>query len=431
MTYGLFGIFFFLLIFRVPIAVALGLSVLSAFWIFGPEPFAFDQPLLISNTQQLFTALDKFPLMAIPFFVLAANIMTAGGLSRRLTDAANAVVGGMFGGLGITTVVSCMFFAAISGSSPATVVAIGSIMSPSMIRNGYGKRYSTGLVASAGSLGILIPPSIPLIVYGVATEESVGQLFMAGFLPGILVGSILLVVVYIVARRAGFRSDVEMTWGEKAASIGRATWSLVLPVIVLGGIYGGFFTPTEAAAVAVVYAFLVAVFVYRDLSLKDLPQVLVNSASMSAMIMFIIANAMMFAFLLTTERIPVHIADWIIAQDLAPWLFLIAVNILLLVVGMFMEPSAAILILAPLLLPAALDLGVDPIHLGIIMVMNLEVGMITPPMGLNLFVAAGISRLPMGEVIRGVLPFSAVLLASLFLVTYVPQISLFLVDLLK
>src|SRR5665648_69330 len=431
MVYGLFGIFFFLLIFRVPIGVALGLSVLSSFWVFGPEPFAFDQPLLISNTQQLFTALDKFPLMAIPFFVLAANIMTAGGLSRRLTDAANAVVGGMFGGLGITTVVSCMFFAAISGSRPATVVAIVSIMIPSMIRNGYGKRYSTGLVASAGSLGILIPPSIPLIVYGVATEESVGQLFMAGFLPGILVGRILLVVVYIVARRAGFRSDLKMTWTEKGASIGRATWSLILPGIVLGGIYGGFFTPTEAAAVAVVYAFLVAVFIYRDLNLKDLPQVLVNSASMSAMIMFIIANAMMFAFLLTTERIPVHIADWIIAQDLAPWLFLIAVNILLLVVGMFMEPSAAILILAPLLLPAALDLGVDPIHLGIIMVMNLEVGMITPPMGLNLFVASGISRLPMGEVIRGVLPFSAVLFASLLMVTYIPQISLFLVDLLK
>jgi C4-dicarboxylate transporter DctM subunit len=327
----------------------------------------------------------------------------------------------------MTGVLACMFFAAISGSSPATVVAVGTLIIPAMIASGYPKRFSTGLIATSGSLGILIPPSIPMIVYGIATEESIGDLFVAGILPGLLAGFMLLGLVFVISRRRGYGTGddaIVMTTAEKLRALRDAVLSLALPALVLGGIYGGVFTPTEAAAMAVFYAVIVSVFVYKELDLKDLGGILLSSSRTSAMIMFIIANGILFSFVLTSERIPGEITELLLSYELNTFTFLLLVNIILLVAGCFMETSSAILILAPILLPIALELGVDPIHLGIIMVMNLEIGMVTPPLGLNLFVASGMSGMTVLQVARAAIPTAIVLLAALFLVTYVPAISL-------
>jgi C4-dicarboxylate transporter DctM subunit len=414
---------FALLLSSAPIAVALGLTAFAYFFYFTTTP-------LTQPSETLVNALNTFPLMAIPFFVLAANVMSRGGISRRLTEAGNALVGQFRGGLAMTAVLSCVFFAAISGSSPATVVAVGTLLIPAMVKSGYDKRFSTGVIATSGSLGILIPPSIPLIVYGIATEESIGDLFLAGVLPGLFAGLLLLIMVIVVSRRRGYgtgENAIVLDRKQRTRALRDAALSLLLPVFVLGGIYGGVFTPTEAAAMAVLYAVLLALFVYREISFKDLGSVLLGSARTSAMVMFIIANGILFTFVLTSERIPGQIATGLLGLELNKWAFLLVVNLLLLVVGAFMETSSAILILAPILLPIAVELGVDPIHLGIIMIMNLEIGMITPPLGLNLFVASGLTGMSVLQVARAAIPSALVLLAALFVVTYVPAFALTLI----
>ena len=414
---------FALLFTSTPIAIALGLTSFLYFYFYTTIP-------LTQVPERLFNSLNSFPLMAIPFFVLAANLMSRGGISKRLIAASNALVGQFRGGLAMTAVLACMFFAAISGSSPATVVAVGTLIIPAMIRNGYGKEFSTGIVTTSGSLGILIPPSIPLIVYGVATEQSIGDLFIAGIGPGIMAGIMLLILAVVISRRRNYGTGkfaIVMTPAEKFKAIRDAALSLFLPVFVLGGIYSGFFTPTEAAAMAVFYALIVSLFVYREIGIKDLVFVLMSSVRTSSMIMFVIAAGILFSFVLTAERIPTQVSEALTSANLSPLLFLILVNILLLIVGMFMETSSAILILAPVLLPVALALGVDPIHFGIIMIMNLELGMMTPPMGLNLFVASGLTGMSVLKVAKAAMPSVAVLLVALIIVTFVPQISLFLV----
>ncbi len=419
----LFVVFFVYLVLGMPLAICLGLSVITTFWYHDALP-------LMAVAQKLYNGLDHFALMAIPFFILASNIMSKGGVSKRLIDVCNAFVGHYKGGLAVASIVSCMFFAAISGSSPSTVVAIGTIMIPAMIASGYGPRYSVGLLGSAGSLGILIPPSIPMIVYGVATEQSVGKLFMAGVGPGLFMGSLFIITAVIYARVKGFKGGTVVPWKDRLVLLWKALPGLFMPFLILGGIYGGIFTPTEAAAVAVFYSLFVGLFVYKDLKIRDIPQVFVRSAVMMAMILFIITNAMLFAYILTTEGIPAAIAAFIISHAVTPWVFLLFVNILLYFVGDFMEPSAAILILAPLFLPIVLKLNIDPIHFGIIMTVNMEIGMITPPVGLNLFVASGISGLSLWEVFRGAAPFMIIMLAALFMITYIPTISLWFPKLL-
>jgi len=422
-TIALVVVLFALLFSSAPIAVALGGTAFIYFFYFTTTP-------LTQVPERLFNALNTFPLMAIPFFVLAANIMSRGGISKRLTDLGNAMVGHYRGGMAMTAVLSCMFFAAISGSSPATVVAVGTLMIPAMIAAGYPKEFSTGVIASSGSLGILIPPSIPLIVYGIVTEQSIGDLFLAGVIPGIMAGFMLIGLVILLSRRRGYgqaEDAIRMTQRQKLKAFRDAILSLLMPVIVLGGIYGGIFTPTEAAAASVVYALVVSLFIYKQLSVKDLGRILLGSAKTSAMIMFIIANGILFTFVLTSERIPGQVTDAMLGMDLNKYTFLLLVNVLLLIVGCFMETSSAILIIAPILLPIGLTLGVDPIHLGIIMIMNLEIGMVTPPLGLNLFVASGLSGMSVLRVAKAAFPSALVLLAALALVTYLPVISLALI----
>lgn len=422
-TIILFVLLFLFMFMGMPVAVALGLSSITTILLFANDSLA-------SLVLKMFETSEHFTLMAIPFFILAGSFMTTGGVARRMIRFANACVGHLHGGLAIASVLACVLFAAVSGSSPATVVAVGSIVIAGMVRAGYSESFAAGVVCNAGTLGILIPPSIVLVVYGAATETSVGRLFMAGVVPGISVGLLLMVIIYIIARIKNMPRQPRATLGEILVAGRDSVWGLLLIVIILGGIYGGIFTPTEAAAVSAVYAFLIAVFVYRDINMKQVPDVLIDAAKITVMLMFIIVNAMLFAHVLTTERIPQIIAEQIVAMDMAPWQFLIVVNILLLIAGAFMEPTAIILILAPILFPIAMQLGIDPVHLGILIVVNMEIGMITPPIGLNLFVTAGITSLSLGQVIRAATPWLSVLLLYLILITYIPQISLWLPNLL-
>jgi len=422
-TAFLFVTLFVLLTLGLPIAMALGLASLMTILLFQPDSLA-------SLSLKFFQTMEQFTLLAIPFFILAGNFLTTGGVAKRMINFAVAAVGHLPGGLAIASVLACMLFAAVSGSSPATVVAIGSIVIAGMVRVGYSQAFATGVIVNAGTLGILIPPSIVMVVYAAATETSVGRLFMAGVIPGILLGSALMVAIYVAARIKNLPRQPRASWTERLVSFRDAMWGLLLIFIVMGGIYGGVFTPTEAAAVAAVYAFVAAVFIYRDLKLTDVPRVLTESARVTVMLMFIIANAFLFAHVLTTAQIPQAIARTLIEAQLAPWQFLVIVNIILLIAGNFMEPSAIILILAPIIFPTAVQLGIDPIHLGIIMVVNMEIGMVTPPVGLNLFVASGITGMPLLDVVRAAVPWLMVLLAFLLVVTYVPAISLFLPDLL-
>jgi C4-dicarboxylate transporter DctM subunit len=348
-----------------------------------------------------------------------------------MIEFANALVGHLRGGLAMASVLACMLFAAVSGSSPATVVAIGSVVIAGMVGLGYTRSFAAGVICNAGTLGILIPPSIVLVVYGAATETSVGELFIAGVIPGMFLTVALMVAIYFVARVKQIPRQPWTGWREVFLTGRRALLGLFLVVIILGGIYGGVFTPTEAAAVAAVYAFVVAVFVHRDIGIKDVPGVLVNSSQITAMLMFIIANAFLFAFVLTTMQIPQQASEAIISMGLSPWAFLLAVNLLLLLAGNFMEPTSVILILAPILFPIAMDLGIDAVHLGIIMVVNLEIGMVTPPVGLNLFVTAGVADMPIEQVVVAALPWLLVLLSVLIVVTYVPRLSLFLPNLMS
>ena len=415
----IFGLLLTLMAVGMPVGVALGLTVLSFMFIFTDTPIA-------AVALKMFTGIEKFEIMAIPFFILAGNFLTHGGVARRMINFATAMVGHLTGGLGMSAVLACALFAAVSGSSPATVVAIGSILIPAMIKQGFPLRFGAGVVASAGGLGILIPPSIVMVMYAVTTNSSVGALFMAGVIPGLLLAFVLGLTTWWQARKHNYPRMQKASWRERWQAFRKAVWGLMLIVVVMGGIYSGMFTPTEAAAMSAVYAFFIAVFVYKDLTFKQIPKVLLDSANMASMLLFIIASAILFSFILTSEQIPQGIAAWIVDMGLGPVGFLIIVNLLLLLAGNIMEPSSIILILAPILFPVAVALGIDPIHFGIIITVNMEIGMITPPVGLNLFVASGITRAGMTEMTLAVLPWLYAMLAFLILITYVPEISLWL-----
>ena len=420
-TIVLFSALFFCMAIGMPIAISLGLSSLLTIVFFSQDSLA-------SMAIKMFETSEHYTLMSIPFFVLAGVLMSTGGVAKRMVHFAIAAVGHLRGGLAIASILACMLFAAVSGSSPATVVAIGSIVIAGMVKNGYPQEFAAGVICNAGTLGILIPPSIVMVVYAAVTEVSVGRMFMAGVVPGLLLGFMLMFAVWWRAGKLKTAPPPKASVGEVLGALRDSMWGLMLLVIIMGGIYGGVFTPTEAAAVSAVYALFVAVFIYRDLKPKDLPHVFLESGRTTVMLMFIVANALLFAHVLTTERIPQQIAEAIIGWGMAPWQFLIVVNILLLIAGMFMEPTGIILILAPILFPIATQLGIDPVHLGIIMVVNLEIGMVTPPIGLNLFVTAGITRMSITQVARAALPWTLVLLVFLVIVTYVPAVPLFLVD---
>jgi C4-dicarboxylate transporter DctM subunit len=420
----LFGIFFLLLFLSVPVGVALGASTFITSYIFE------GQESLIDLASAVFSKLDKYALMAIPMFILAGNLLSKGSSAKRIVDFAKTFVGHLPGGLPIAAIFASIIFAAVSGSSPATVAAIGSIMFGAITAAGYPKSYAVGTITASGSLGILIPPSIVMIIYGVTAEVSIGKLFIAGIIPGLLIGFMLMAVTYIGAKRLGFKKTAPAPLSEKWKKFKESFWALMTIVIIIGGIYGGIFTPTEAAAVSAVWALFIAIFIYKDINIKDLKNVFLESAKTSAMIMFIIANASVFAYFLTLENIPQMLSDFVVQMHLNKTMFLIAVNILLLIAGNFMEPSSIIMIMVPLLLPVATMLGIDPIHFGVISTINMELGMLTPPVGLNLFVASGITGLSIKEVVKAVMPWFFVIFVGLLLITYIPQISLWLPNLM-
>ncbi len=406
----------------VPVAVSIGLAGVAG--ILTGEKLS-----LLAVGQQLFTSIDKYALAAIPFFILAGNLMESGGISRRLMDFAKAIVGGVQGGLACTCVLTCMIFAAVSGSSVATTFAIGAILIPEMIRHGYPTNFAAAIQASSAELGVIIPPSIPMILYGISADVSVGELFIAGIGPGLVIGATLIVFVWAWARLKGYgRSDREGRLGFVPA-LRRAWLALMMPVIVLGGIYGGVFTPTEASAVAVFYAFALGMLVYREITLRSLPAILRRSVIASAVILFIIACAGLFSYLITRAGIPAKIGAALVDTLRSPAWFLLGVNAALFVIGMFIETSASIIVLAPILAPIAQHFGIDPVHFGTIMVVNLALGMITPPFGVNLFAACTVANIPLERIVRPLLPFVVVVVADLLAISYVPAISLALRDL--
>lgn len=419
----LFVCLFGLMLIGVPVAISLGASTVLTMLIFTDIDVA-------TIPQLIFDGINKFALMAIPMFILAGNLLSKGGSAKRIIEFAKSMVGHLPGGLPISAIFACIIFAAVSGSSPATVVAIGSIMFIAIKEAGYPPSYAVGGIATAGSLGILIPPSVVMIVYGVTAEVSIAQLFMAGVIPGILLGGMMIAQTYFGAKRLGFKATEPETWSERFKKFSKAFWALLIVFVVIGGIYGGIFTPTEAAAASAVYALVISVFVYRDIKIKDLWGVCLDSALTTAMIFFIIANAVVFAYLLTSENIPQTIADSLMAANIGKIGFLIFVNILLFIMGQFMEPSSVVMIMVPLLLPIALELGIDPIHFGILLIVNMEIGMITPPVGLNLFVASGLTGMNLKDVVIACLPWTLTLFIGLMLVTYIPEISLWLPNLM-
>ncbi|CAN1597661.1 DctQ TRAP-type C4-dicarboxylate transport system, large permease component [Candidatus Pelagibacterales bacterium] len=422
-TLTLFSVLFICILIGVPIAVSLGLSSLVAILLFGKDSLA-------SLSLKLFDTSEHYTLMAIPFFILGGALMSTGGVAKRLVRFAVACVGHIRGGLAISAVLACTFFAAVSGSSPATVVAVGSIMIAGMVSAGYTKEFAAGVMCNAGTLGILMPPSIVMVVYCAVTEQSVGRLFLAGIIPALLLSASLMLAIYIRARMINLPAQPKASTKELIDSAKDAIWGFFLLFIIMGGIYGGVFTPTEAAAVAAVYAVLVSLFIYKDITFKNLPHVFIDASKTTVMLMFIIANAILFAHILTTERIPQLITEQITSMDLSPIVFLIIVNLILLVAGNFMEPTAILLILAPIFFPIAVALGIDPIHLGIIMVVNMEIGMITPPVGLNLFVTSGITGMSLLSVVKAAFPWLSVLLVFLVVITYFPKISTILPDMI-
>jgi len=402
----------------VPIAVAIAAAAIGGITLFTTMP-------MIVVAQKLMTSIDSFPLMAVPFFILAGNLMEAGGISRRLVDFAKAIVGNVQGGLACSCVLTCMIFASVSGSSVATTFAIGSIIIPAMIQHKYPKEFAAALQATSAELGVVIPPSIPMILYGVSAEVSIGEMFIAGIGPGLLIGGALTLFVYVTCRMNGWgKDDREGRIGFVKATE-RAALALIMPVIILGGIYRGVFTPTEASVVAVFYAFFVGMFAYRAITWADLGPILRKSVLSSAVIMFIIATAGLFSFLITRAGVPAAVGAWISQVIESPWLFLLAVNVFLFVVGMFIETSASIIVLAPILAPVAVHFGVDPVHFGMIMVVNLAMGMITPPFGVNLFAACQVAGISLEQMIGRLIPFVLVVVACLMIITYVPQVPLF------
>lgn len=416
MTGILFGglIFFFMI--NTPIAVAIGLASLAAILWGGAIP-----PVVI--VQKMFTATDSFPLMAVPFFILAGSLMEQGGISRRLVDFANSIVGRFSGGLAFVAIIASMFFGAISGAAVACVAAIGTILIPSMVRRGYDTPFATAVQATAGTLGVMIPPSIPMIIYGVLTGVSIGALFMGGILPGFLVGGSLMLVAWVISRKRGYKGDEKASLARIAATFKEAFYALLMPVIILGGIYGGVFTPTEAAVVAVVYGFLIGFLVYRELSLKKLKNILVTTAVGTATVMFIIATSSVFSWILTAQRVPQAVAEAMLSISGNPIVILTLINLLLLFIGTFMETTASIIILVPVLLPVITQIGVDPLHFGIIIVVNLAIGMVTPPLGVCLFVGCSIAGIKLEAISRAAWPFILIMIADVLLLTYLPWIS--------
>jgi C4-dicarboxylate transporter DctM subunit len=414
---------FVLLFIGVPVAVSLGLASILTMVLFG------DQSLL-SNAQKFFHTMQVYPLLAVPFFVLAGAFMTTGGVARRMIAFANSLVGHFRGGLAMAALLASAFFAAVSGSAPATVVAVGSVMIGGMVASGYTRGFAAGVICNSGTLGILIPPSLVMVVYGAITESSIGKLFIAGILPGILLTFVMMMTIVVIARRQNMPRQERVPFSEVARTFREALWGLMLVVIILGGIYAGIFTPTEAAAVSAVYAFFIAVFVYKDIDLSHVPDVLTEASRVTVMLMFIIANAYMFAFLLTTEQIPQLASGFLVDLGLPVWGFLLLLNVLLLLAGNFMEPTSVVLILTPIVFPIAMDMGIDPIHLGVLMIVNMQIGLVTPPVGLNLFVTAGVAELSLEDTIKASFPWLIVLLAVLMLITYIPWISLVIPELL-
>ena len=414
-----------------PVSIALGLTVFSFLFILSDVP-------MDAIALKLFTGIEKFEIMAIPFFILAGNFLTHGGVARRMIRFASSMVGHWYGGMGLAAVLACALFAAISGSSPATVMAVGSILIPAMVKQGYPPQFGVGTVTSAGGLGILIPPSIVMVMYSVATSgmvvkgpngedvmsASIGDLFIAGVIPGLMLAMLLGGTTMFRAWKHDYPRLPRAPFVDRWKAFRESVWGLMLIVIIMGGIYGGIFTPTEAAAVSAVYAFVIAVWVYKDIKLRDVPRVLLSSAAMSAMLLYIITNAVMFAFILTSEQIPQALSGWIVSLGLGKIGFLLVVNVLLLFIGMVMEPSAIVLIMAPILYPVAVALGINPVHFGIMLVVNMEIGLCTPPVGLNLYVASSISKLGLTEVTRATWPWLLTMLGFLMLITYIPQITM-------
>jgi C4-dicarboxylate transporter DctM subunit len=418
-TIVIFTLLVVLMLTGMPISISLGLTVLSFLFFLTEVPVE-------AVALKLFTGIEKFEIMAIPFFILAGNFLTHGGVARRMIKFATSMVGHFHGGLGLGGVLACALFAAVSGSSPATVVAIGSILMPAMVKAGFPNRFGAGVLTTSGALGILIPPSIVMVMYSVSTNTSVGALFMAGVIPGIVLATMLGLTTWYRAWKNNYPRQAKASWIERWKAFRESAWGLFLIIVVMGGIYTGIFTPTEAAAMSAVYAFIVAVFVYKDMGLKDVPRVLLSSANMSAMLLYIITNAVLLSFLMTHENIPQAMADWMMGTGIGVIGFLLMANILLLMAGNFMEPSSIVLILAPILFPIAMKLGIDPVHFGIIMVVNMEVGMCHPPVGLNLYVASGITKMGITELTIAVWPWLLTMLVFLIIVTYWPLMTLWL-----
>ncbi len=416
-TLIIFGLLLALMLTGMPISISLGLTVLTFL-------FTMTQVPIESVALKLFTGIEKFEIMAIPFFILAGNFLTHGGVAKRMIRFATAMVGHWHGGLGLAGVLACALFAAISGSSPATVVAIGSILLPAMIKAGFPNKFGAGVITTSGALGILIPPSIVMVMFAVATNTSVGALFMAGVIPGLVLAFLLGLTTWWRARKNNYPRQPKATWKTRLLALKDSFWGLFLIVVVMGGIYSGIFTPTEAAAMAAVYAFVVAIFVYKDMPLSKVPKVLLDSANMSAMLLYIITNAVLFSFIMANENIPQLLAQWLLDMGLGQVSFLLAVNLLLLMAGNVMEPSSIVLIMAPILFPVAQKLGIDPVHFGIMMTVNMEVGMCHPPVGLNLYVASGITKMGITELTVAVWPWLLTMLGFLLLVTYWPPLSL-------
>ncbi|HBA89329.1 MAG TPA: C4-dicarboxylate ABC transporter permease [Geobacter sp.] len=415
----IFGLLIALMITGMPISISLGLTVLSFLFTMTDVPIQ-------SVALKLFTGIEKFEIMAIPFFILAGNFLTHGGVARRMISFASSLVGHWHGGLGLAGVMACALFAAVSGSSPATVVAIGAIILPAMVKQGFPRNFGAGIITTSGALGILIPPSICMVMYSIATNTSVGTLFMAGVVPGLLLAIVLGLVAWYRARKYNYPRLPKASWTERFRAFRESIWGLLLILVVMGGIYSGVFTPTEAAAMAAVYSFVVCMFIYKDLSFKDIPKVLLNSANMSAMLLYIITNAVLFSYLMTSENVPQMMAEWLIAMGLGPIAFLLVVNGLLLLAGNVMEPASIVLIMAPILFPVATKLGIDPVHFGILITVNMEVGMCHPPVGLNLYVASGITKMGITELTVAVWPWLLSMIVFLGLVTYWPALSLWL-----
>ncbi|MEW4328830.1 TRAP transporter large permease [Rossellomorea marisflavi] len=408
----------------VPVAVSLGLSTCLAMFLAGDIP-------LMALPQRAFVSLDSFPLLAIPLFILAGVIMEYGGISQRLINLANALTGHLTGGLAVVTVVTTMFFAAISGSSVAATAALGTILVPAMIKRGYEKEFSGGVQALSGTLGIIIPPSIPLILYGTAVGASIGDLFIAGMVPGIIIGIGIIITVYIIAKKRNYAKEEKKSGREIGRAFVQAIPAIIMPVIILGGIYTGIFTATEAAGVAVAYAFIVGVFVYRTINLSKLKIILTQASLTTSTIMFILATAGLFSWVLTIENVPQRVAGMITSISDNPMVFLGIVVLLLLVVGMFMETNASIIILAPILVPVASELGINPVHFGIVMIVTLAIGMVTPPLGLNLFVVSKIASLRMDKLTKSLIPFYVAVLVCLIIITFIPSLTLSVVEWMK